>query len=247
MVAEDIVLGHQISSKGIEVDKAKVERYIFSRFGVPRTLISGGGSHFCNKQIDSLLHRYGVRHKVATPYYPQTSGQAKASNKELKMILEKTVSTSRKDWARRLDDALWAYQTAFKTPIGMFPYQLVYDKACHFPVELEHRCKKKVIPEVRFDLKPDEYPEIQEHIRSRGWEVLANPVTEVGVLMVKEFYANLWVTYKNIKDVNPEFKTWRIMVRREILQFGLERVREMLQLSPSKDDLHSYTKRVNTY
>ncbi|XP_072062031.1 uncharacterized protein [Arachis hypogaea] len=99
-----------------------LQRYIFSQFGVPRTLISDEGSHYCNKQLDSLLQR-----------------QVEVSNRKLKRILEKTVSTSRKDWTRKFDDALWAYRIAFKTSIFMFSYQLVFGKDCHSPVELEYR------------------------------------------------------------------------------------------------------------
>ena len=76
---------------------------------------------------------------MATPYHPQTSGQVEMSNREIKKIFSKTVNASRKDWSRRLDDALWAYRKAYKTPIGMSPYQLVYGKACHLPFELEHK------------------------------------------------------------------------------------------------------------
>ncbi|XP_047249955.1 uncharacterized protein LOC124885746 [Capsicum annuum] len=86
------------------------------------------------------LAKYRVKqHKVATPYYPQTSRQVEISNREIKAILSKTVNASRKDYSRKLDGALSAYRIAFKTLIGMSLYQLVYGKACHLRIELEHK------------------------------------------------------------------------------------------------------------
>ncbi|RDX67960.1 pol, partial [Mucuna pruriens] len=97
------------------------------------------GSHICNRAMSSLLEKYGVVHQVSITYHPQTNGQTKVFNREIKKILQKLTNLGQKDWSCHLEDTLWAHRTTYQTPLGMSPYQIVFGKVCHLPIELEHR------------------------------------------------------------------------------------------------------------
>nr|GEW25712.1 reverse transcriptase domain-containing protein [Tanacetum cinerariifolium] len=96
-------------------------------------------SKWVKAKFAKVMQKFGVTHRLATPYHPQTSGQVEVSNHGLKSIIERIVDENRASWSDKLDDALWAFRTAYKTPIGCTPYKLVYGKACHLPIELEHK------------------------------------------------------------------------------------------------------------
>ncbi|GKD52646.1 reverse transcriptase domain-containing protein [Tanacetum coccineum] len=155
LVAVDY-LSKWVEAKALPTNDARVVcrflKSLFARFGTPRAIISDHGTHFCNDQFAKAMLKYRVTHRLYTAYHPQMSGQVDVSNRGLKRILERTVGENHASWSDKLEDALWAFRTAFKTPIGCTPYKLVYGKACHLPIELEHKAYW-ALKHCNFDLK----------------------------------------------------------------------------------------------
>nr|GEU46442.1 reverse transcriptase domain-containing protein [Tanacetum cinerariifolium] len=149
-------LSKWVEAKALPTNDARVVvkflKSLFSRFGTPKAIISDRGTHFCNNQFLKVMSKYGVTHRLSTAYHPQTSGQVEVTNRGLKRILERTVGENRAIWSDKLEDALWAFITDFKTPIGCTPYRLVYGKSCHLPLELEHKAFW-ALKHANFDLK----------------------------------------------------------------------------------------------
>jgi transposase InsO family protein len=154
----------------MEESIAIIKSMIFPRFGTPRVLISDGGTHFTGKNFKKCLSKLGIEYRISTAYHPQTNGQAETSNRQLKSILNKTKEKGGKDWSKKLNEALWAHRTAFKTLIGMTPYQFVYGKACHLPVELEHKAYR-AIKEMNLDLDATVVKQKNPNKRARGYGV----------------------------------------------------------------------------
>ncbi|GJU39771.1 reverse transcriptase domain-containing protein [Tanacetum coccineum] len=156
LVAVDY-LSKWVEAKALPTNDARVVvkflKSLFSRFGAPRAIISDRGTYFCNDNLIKVISKIMVSTtSLSTPYHPQTSGQVEVTNRGLKRILERTIGENRASWLDMLDDALWAFRTTYKTLIGCTPYKLVYGKACHLPVELEHKAYW-ALKHANFDLK----------------------------------------------------------------------------------------------
>nr|GFA01285.1 reverse transcriptase domain-containing protein [Tanacetum cinerariifolium] len=168
MCKEGIVLGHKISKSGIEVDRAKVD--VIAKLHHPTTV----------KGVRSFLGHAGFYRRFIQDFSKIARPMTHLLENKTPFVFSKecvdAFDTLKKNlteasilvvldwnlpfelmencasWSDKLDDALWAFRTAFKTPIGCTPYKLVYGKSFHLPIELEHKAYW-ALKHVNFDLK----------------------------------------------------------------------------------------------
>eukprot|EP00253_Pinus_taeda_P021855 PITA_21855 len=100
--------------------------------------VTDQGSQFTSNLIEDLLAHHKIKHRTSTPYHPQANGQVEVTNRALEGILTKVVSSSKKDWADRLVEATWAYNTTWKTTTSFTPYERVYGKRALLSIEFEY-------------------------------------------------------------------------------------------------------------
>ncbi|GJV60185.1 reverse transcriptase domain-containing protein [Tanacetum coccineum] len=160
LVAVDY-LSKWVEAKALPTNDARVVvkflKSLFARFGTPRVIISDRGTHFCNDKFAKVevSNEWTSGGFKSSSYYRLSSTNEWTSGgfkSWLETILERMVGENYASWFDKLDDALWAFRTTFKTPIGCTPYKLVYGKFCHLPIELEHKAYW-ALKHANFDLK----------------------------------------------------------------------------------------------
>nr|GEY12174.1 reverse transcriptase domain-containing protein [Tanacetum cinerariifolium] len=190
LVAVDY-LSKWVEAKALPTNDARVVckflKSLFVRFGAPRAIISDCGTYFCNDQFSKVMLKYGVTHRFSTAYHLQTSGQVEVSDRGLKRILERTIGENRASWSDKLEDALWAFRIAYKTPIRCTPYKLVYGKACHLSIELEHKAYW-ALKQANFDLT----------VAGDHWKVQLNELNE----LCDHAYENSLIYKEKTKTIN---------------------------------------------
>ncbi|KAM1135442.1 hypothetical protein ACFX19_045137 [Malus domestica] len=131
-----------------------IETKILHRYGVPETIVTDRGPSFISKEVEEFASKYKIKMIQSSPYYPQSNGQAEASNKILVNIIKIMVIDSPEKWHENLGNTLWAYRTSKRAGTGITPYALIFGQDAVLPVEIN---VSSVRIQNQFGLHSEEY------------------------------------------------------------------------------------------
>nr|GEY98578.1 reverse transcriptase domain-containing protein [Tanacetum cinerariifolium] len=207
-------LSKWVEAKALPPNDARVIvkflKSLFSRFGIPRAIISDRGTHFCNDQFTRVMIKYGVTHRLVTAYNPQTSGQAEVFNRGLKQILKRTVGENRTSClALQLSsqDFLWKAKSPLVGPFTItriFPYgtiELSQPNGLNFKVNC-HRVKHYFSGFAPHRLKFLVFRLLSQSTRTSHplFEIsLGKPISLINII-------------SDIKGIDPRFCTQKILM-----------------------------------
>lgn len=118
---------------------------IFTRFGVPREIVRDQGAQFTSNLIVELMKKYMIHHGTSSSYHSQANGQVEITNREIEEFLNKIVSIHKWDWVTWLLEAIWAYQTRWKSTTRFTPFELLYGKFASMPIKFDHKTLKTTL------------------------------------------------------------------------------------------------------
>ena len=198
-----------VETKAIKATKDKkvadfLRENVFSKFGYPKELVTDQGSQFTSHMIENLLSQHKIKHRTSTPYHPQANGKVEVTKKVLEEILTKVISNNIKDWANRLVEATWTYNTTWKTTTRFTPYELFYGKKALLSIEFEYNTLR-MVAQLDLDLTNAQQERL---LQLNGFdEFIMHALLHTEVTQVQR---KIWHS-KNIKDKNFEEGGWDLL------------------------------------
>ena len=130
-----------VEAEGIPDKSSETVLSVFTKFvtthGCPSVLISDQGREFCNNLNENFCKQFGIEHRIASAYHPQTGGHTEGFNRTLCDMLVHSVDMSQKDWDIKLPYVLFAYRTSKHGSTKQTPFYLVFGRHARLPIELD--------------------------------------------------------------------------------------------------------------
>src|SRR4051812_17910252 len=107
---------------------------VICKHGCPKIILSDRGAHFRNKLVDGLCKKFKIKHKLSSPYHPETNGLVERFNRTLCESLAKVLEKEN-EWDKHIESVLFAYRTTKHNTTRKTPFFMTYGREAILPIE----------------------------------------------------------------------------------------------------------------